>query len=240
MCSIIRKSRVVRGCAADYKGLGGFHYRAGRPGPYSAIFKLEVEIRGKKITAGVIVYTMPSPRLELRNIATGNFFAGYDRATQLALINANIRRISRVVIEPRFRGLGLAGRLVRETMPEMNVAIIEAMAVMGLINPFFERAGMTAFKAALPSRHIRLIEALSTVGIEKEELSQAQRVQRKLEGLGEDEREFLEVQIQYFLKGYGGRRYMQAGRERTEFILSRLTRRPVYYIWFNPQKPIGV
>jgi hypothetical protein len=50
-----------------------------------------------------------------------------------------------VIIEPRFRSLGQAVRLVKETMPLMNVPFIEALAVMGRVNPFFEKAGMTRF-----------------------------------------------------------------------------------------------
>lgn len=184
-------------------------------------------------TVGVIVYTMPTPGLELRNIATGNLFAGVDRRTQLALLNKNIRRISRVIVEPRFRGLGLASRLVRETMPQMNVPIIEAMAVMGLVNPFFEKAGMKPYTAKIPARCVQLAEALSMVGIEKQELIDAQKVQRKLDRLPTTKAEFIELQIRLFLQSYGKRRNMPLGLEQTRYILSKLTARPVYYIWFN-------
>jgi len=186
-------------------------------------------------TVGVITYTMPSPSLELRNVATNNFFAGFDKSTQLALINKNIRCISRVIIEPRFRGLGLASRLVRQTMPEMNVPVIEAMAVMGLVNPFFEKAGMKAYTAKMPARCIQLIEALSMVGIEEDQLINAEKVQRKLDRLPSPQAEFIELEIKRFLQSYGKRRNMQAGLERTRYILSKFTFRPVYYIWFNPK-----
>ncbi|MDO8302109.1 MAG: hypothetical protein Q7T18_02605, partial [Sedimentisphaerales bacterium] len=93
---------------------------------------------------GVIVYTMPVIGLEVRNIAIGEMFeCCQNRKERMKMINENIRCISRVIIEPRYRGLGLAARLVRETMPLLNVPIIEAMAVMGQVNPFFEKAGMT-------------------------------------------------------------------------------------------------
>jgi GNAT superfamily N-acetyltransferase len=183
---------------------------------------------------------MPSVGVELRDIATDNLFAGLDKRTRLALINKNIRCISRVVVEPRFRGLGLASRLVRETMPKMNVPIIEAMAVMGLVNPFFEKAGMTAFTAKMPARCVQLTEAFNIVGIEKEELIDPQKVQRKLDLLGRSEAEFIELQIKRFLQSYGKRRYETAGLKRTEFVLSKLTARPVYYIWFNEELALSV
>ncbi|MDD5327270.1 MAG: hypothetical protein PHY02_05590 [Phycisphaerae bacterium] len=182
---------------------------------------------------GAIVYTMPSMGVELRNAATGDLFTGFDMGTRLSLINKNIRLISRVIIEPRFRGLGLASRLVRETMPVMGVPIIEAMAVMGIVNPFFEKAGMQAFAANMPTRCVQLVEAFSAVGVEKEELIDAEKVQRKFERLGQQKAAFIESQINYFLQSYGRKRYEKAGVERTRFVLSKLTFRPVYYIWFN-------
>jgi len=236
-CSVCKKLHIVPGKIDDYKELAHYHYRDSRLGPFKAIFALKpnstwAKLRGTR-TVGVIVYTMPGPGLELRNIATGNLFAGFDKCTRLALINKNIRCIGRVIIEPRFRGLGLASRLVRETMSQMHVPIIEAMAVMGLVNPFFERAGMKAFTAKMPVRCAQLIEAFSMVGIEKQKLIDAQEVQRKLGRLPAPDAEFIELQIKRFLQSYGKRRHMPAGLERTRYILSKLTVRPVYYIWFN-------
>jgi hypothetical protein len=239
-CSVIKKLQIVRGEFEDYKKLARFHYRDSRPGAYTAIFVIKPDKGISKDPVGVIVYTMPSAGAELRNVATGNTFTGFDNRTRLSLINKNIRCISRVIIEPRFRGLGLASRLVRETMPEINVPIIEAMAVMGMVNPFFEKAGMKAFTGKMPVRCVTLIEAFSEVGIEGEELVDVEGVQRKLEQLGQREGELIERQIRDFLQSYGKRRYERAGLERTGFVLSKLTFRPVYYIWFNPKTAFSV
>ncbi len=242
-CSVTKKLRIVRGGIDDYKELSHYHYRNSRLGPFTAIFALKPAAAlsssiGTNV-AGVIVYTMPSPWLELRNIATGNVFAGFDRATRLALVNKHIRCIGRVIIEPRFRGLGLASRLVRETMPKMDVAIIEAMAVMGLVNPFFKKAGMSEYTAKMPARCVQLIEAFSLAGVEKDMLIDPQKVQERLEQLQGKEAEFIELQIKNFLACYGKSRNLSAGLERTRFVLGKLTFRPVYYIWFNPKMAFG-
>jgi hypothetical protein len=238
-CSVIKKLQIVSGGFEDYKKLARFHYRDSRPGAYTAIFAIKPVKTLSTEPVGVIVYTMPSMGAELRNVATGDFFAGFDNRTRLGLINKNIRCISRVIIEPRFRGMGLASRLVRETMPKMDVPIIEAMAVMGMVNPFFEKAGMKPFTANMPRRCVQLVEAFSMVGVEKEELIDSEGVQGKLARLGQREAEFIELQIRHFLQSYGERRYERAGLERTGFVLSKLTFRPVYYIWFNPKLVIG-
>jgi len=232
-CSLTRHISLVPGTRADYEKLSCYHYRDGGLGPFVAIYSLVFDSRRGRTLAGVIVYTMPSVGLELRNLLFGGFLADLDRSTRLALINGNFRCISRVIIEPRFRGLGLAGRVVSETMAKMNVPVVEALAVMGAVNPFFEKAGMKAYKAKIPARCSRLIEALSAVGIEEKELIDPQLVQQKIDRLRLVEAGFLERQIKEFLQSYGKRRNMPEGIERTGFVLGKLTERPVYYVWLN-------
>ena len=237
-CSVCRKLKIIPGCYDDYKQLAHYHYR-GDCGPFTTIFTLKAEpslagaLYGRP--AGVIVYSVTTSELELRNVATDNFYTGFDNSTRRALVNRDIRRISRVIIEPRFRGLGLASRLVAETMPMMDVPIIEAIAVMGMVNPFFEKAGMKAYTAGVPAKNIRLIEALGMVGIEEAELVDVEKVQQKLGRLEAGKADFIENEMRHFLKSHSEYRYMRPGLRRTRYILSRLFARPVYYIWFNPE-----
>jgi len=238
--SILRKLQIVPGTLDDYKGLAHYHYRDSRPGPVAAIFALKPRsksgLRLQLPTVGVIVYSMPVPEVELRDTATGGFFAGFDRSTKCSLLNKHVRCITRLIVDPRLRGLGLASRLIRETMPRLEVPIIEAMAVMGLVNPFLERAGMTAYRAEVPIRSVRLIEAFSSVGIEDGCLVDPAHVQRSIDRLGASRGRFIEREIKRFLQSYSRCRDMPPGLKRTEYVLSKLTARPVYYIWFNPKK----
>jgi hypothetical protein len=73
------------------------------------------------------------------------------------------------------------------------------------------------------------------VGIEDPDLIDAEKVQRKLAHLPDAQAEFIERQINSFLQSYGSHRNNQSSLERTRYILSKLTARPVYYIWFNPK-----
>ena len=184
--------------------------------------------------AGVIVYTMPNPRIELRTLATDGAFSGLDRQTELELLNRHVRCIARVIVEPRFRGIGLAVRLVRETMPRLGVPIIEALGVMPRVNPFLERAGLKSVAPRVPVEHVELLEALGAVGIEEDDFIDPQAVQEKLGRLAGPADDFIEARMQRFLKSHGSRRTMPAGIERTRYVLGKLTHRPVYYIWFNP------
>jgi len=58
------------------------------------------------------------------------------------LINDEIARISRVIIHPKFRGIGLGEFLVKETLHKVDAKVVEVLAVMARYNPFFEKAGM--------------------------------------------------------------------------------------------------
>ena len=234
-CSLSAQIQIAEGTFSDYKELSKYHYRNVKTGPLTNIFVLKPKVKStldvKNI--GVIVYSMPIPCLELRNIATGNFFVGLDRKTQISLLNKTVRRISRLIIEPRFRGLGLAAHLVRETMPLVNVPIIEASGIMGMANPFFEKAGMTAYKAPPKTSNVRMKEAFDAIGIVDSMLINPYEVHRDIEFLTRKKRKFIEKEFHVYLKSFGSKRYCSPSLERTEFVLSRLTERPVYYIWFN-------
>jgi hypothetical protein len=246
VCTIKRYLKIVPGSIADYKGLARFHYRDSRTGPVAAVYKIIDTHPMREQTepvVGIIIYSMPACSVQLRNIATKGLFTKLGSSSvNMQLINQNIRTIARVVIEPRYRALGLAHQLVEKTMPLLNIPYIEALAVMGKVNPFFEKAGMMKFEGTEPSRCVKLRAALSAVGIELTDLVDIERTHSKLQGLnvpgtpnGEKAKSFIEKQIKDFLAAYGRRaRNLPDCITRTEFILSRLSDRPVYYLWRNP------
>ena len=256
-CTITNHLEIRPAKRTAYEDLAHFHYRGSCPAVYTAIYAMYAPWHGhpahvipaeagiqsslnkqpvtsnqkQGLPVGVIVYTMPAIGLEARNLAIGSMFdACQNRKERMKMINENIRCISRVIIEPRYRGLGLAARLVRETMPLMNVPIIEAMAVMGQVNPFFEKAGMTAYPAKLSHQCEKMRDVLHTVGITDYQFLRPLEVQAKLDALDGRLKFWLEHQMLRFLNAYGKRRNMPPALDRTRFILSKLTAQPVYYI----------
>jgi hypothetical protein len=97
---------------------------------------------------------------------------------------------------------------------------------------------MTAYRARPAERNIRIIEAFGIVGIEENLFIDPKAMQRKLDKLSKAECAFIEREMMSFLQAYGKRKHMAGGIERTRFVLSKTTARPVYYIWFNPKKEI--
>jgi hypothetical protein len=69
-------------------------------------------------------------------------------------INRDVIRISRVVIHPKYRTIGLGAKIVAETLPQAGKPCVETIAVMAKYNPFFEKAGMSKIAETQPNPHI--------------------------------------------------------------------------------------
>ncbi|MEM2906057.1 MAG: ABC transporter ATP-binding protein [Candidatus Bathyarchaeia archaeon] len=130
-CTVLRDVEIKPAAWSDYRRLEFFHYRAGRPFGVRKVFA--AWLRGRLVAA--IVYSL-APRL----CAARNRFLGY--APSVEEVNRDFLLISRVVVHPKYRSIGLGARLVRETLPQAGSRIVEAIAVMARFNPFFAKAGM--------------------------------------------------------------------------------------------------
>ena len=135
---------IGRGTWKDYRELAPFHYLPGRPATSALVGTVRYVSAGSqfcnaRLTAvGVLSYPVPSclPRRTAIGI-TGT------RDDELRFANRHIRTISRVIVHPQFRSLGLSSVLVRWLCAHSPTRYVEALAVMGRAHPFFERAGMT-------------------------------------------------------------------------------------------------
>ena len=103
--------------------------------------------RGDNEPVGVIYYSWPPPNCSGRRKAFG-------RNLLFGEINKKLATISRVVLHPKYRSMGLGVRLVRETLPVVGRPYVEAIAVMAKYNPFFEKAGMKKIMVRRPGKSI--------------------------------------------------------------------------------------
>jgi GNAT superfamily N-acetyltransferase len=145
-CSLIAQMRVEESSLKDYKALSHFHYRSGRCAAPRKIFSVK---RGGEL-CGVVVYGFPSP-----------FCFGRSRVWKGALkeLMRDVSVVSRVVVHPKYRGIGLGVKLVRETLALVGTPFVEAVAVMARFNPFFEKAGMVRVAESKPK--VGLVEGLA-------------------------------------------------------------------------------
>src|SRR5205823_1709377 len=110
--------------------------------------------------AAVLVVSMPTLNGRWRELAWPGRFCGGDQRACARRLNEEVRTISRVIVEPRWRGLGVATRLVREYLRSPLTEKTEAAAAMGVCCPFFEAAGMRAWRLEPDRRGVRLLGAL--------------------------------------------------------------------------------
>ncbi len=145
------------GTLAEAAHLLTSHYRRGRPGPVCAV-RVAVD-RATGEVAGVLVVSRPT-----LNGSWRTWLPRRSARERARLVNATLRVISRVVIDPRCRGSGLATRLVRAYLSRPLTERTEALAAMGEACPFFARAGMTAVRVPPTARDRRLLRVLRTAG----------------------------------------------------------------------------
>jgi GNAT superfamily N-acetyltransferase len=225
---------IIPGSRSDYEHLSRFHYCGQSCGPIRQIYKLIDDHRWRGLAApvvGIIVYGAPSANLAARNRAAGGVFAGLDRSAALTLLNERLLCIRRVIIEPRYRGLGLAARLVRETLPLTGAAMVEAVSTMGRMHPFFQRAGMTAFETPPDAKTERMQAALEMAGLNRALMDDSTSVHTMIEQLQPDMRRFVQDEMARFCQKFTNRRREPHSLQRTDFILSKLTHQPAYYLW---------
>lgn len=140
-CSLIREMHIEQGTFADYKALSQFHYRSARCTAPKKIFTLK---RNNEL-CGVIVYAYPAPTCFGRKQAWKG---------TLKQLMQDVSVISRVIVHPKYRGIGLGEKLVAETLMQCGTSCVEAVAVMARYNPFFEKAGMQRITESTLNRHL--------------------------------------------------------------------------------------
>jgi GNAT superfamily N-acetyltransferase len=153
-----------RGTARDYAALARFHYRGARPATWAGVWVVRyveerhggiLRLRSGQAPArrheeegrvvAVAVLSNPTVNSHARDAVLK--LAGLEPGRKIAWINKNVRAISRVIVHPQFRALGLASRLVERVCRDCPTRFVEAFAVMGRVHPFFEKGGMSRFES---------------------------------------------------------------------------------------------
>lgn len=142
---------IQRGRRADYDRLAPWHYIAAAPAVVERILRAVWKpASGPPVLAGVLVTSRPALFGWWRDLAWPGLYiprsTGPTRTRAARCLNRDVRTIARVVVDPRFRSGGVATALVRHYLRRPASARTEAVAAMGEVCPFFERAGMTLWR----------------------------------------------------------------------------------------------
>jgi len=162
---------ITVGTRADYDALARFHYLAGPPATVALILRAA----HADTLVGVLVVSMPTLNAWWRAPAWPGWLVG-DRRQIAQRINVDLRTISRVIIDPRWRATGVATRLVRHYLHAPLTCKTEALAAMGAACPFFARAGMRQITPR--SAHHELQPLLRRAHVRAWELMDQRRAER--------------------------------------------------------------
>jgi GNAT superfamily N-acetyltransferase len=193
---------------------------------------------------GVIVYSYPPVNASGRREAVGY-------RPDLEELNRDWAVISRVVVHPKYRTIGLGRRLIEETLGMQGCGNVELIAVMAQYNPFAERAGMRLIRVAEPHPSVvRAVEGLRGLGFNPVMTASAGYNRGVLEGLdgeglGSLNRVLLGVGALYYKRlARSGRPYLRRAEfgewldrqpteslARTLVVLNTLNQTKAYLYW---------
>ncbi len=172
-CSLAKEMRVEEGTTEDWLELAGFHYRSHKIAAPRKIFCLK---RGDEL-CGVIVYCYAPPASFGRRLVMPRM--------SMQELNKKLSVISRVVVHPKYRTLGLGVKLVRDTLALAGTECVEMSAVMAKYNPFAEKAGMRRVAMQQAPKEIgRIMDFLKKLRFNFQLLGSEKYVLHKLEALG--------------------------------------------------------
>jgi len=227
------RPRITPGTIADYERLGCFHYLAGRPAAHKRVYVIRapgLQAAGGPELAAVLVVSPPLANVRGRNVATAGRYAGGDRSAALELLNREMECISRVIVHPIFRGCGLAVRLVRHAIRTAETPMIEALAAMGAVHPFFEKAGMKAYPLS-PDRHmVRLTSAAEAVGLSRDDLPAVAPVKKLLAGKRSKAARFLKAELDLAITRTFSPAQLARLADPVAEICRRVGRQYIYYL----------
>ena len=179
--------RFSSGSFADYAALARFHYRPGRPATIDAVLTARTPAGA---LLAVLTVSRPTLNSTHRDLAWPRRYTAGTKRARARRLNRELRCLSRVIVDPRVQGLGVARRLVARYLRDPLTPCTEAIAAMGAVSPFFERAGMTAYPLPPAARTARLTDALAHLGLSPADLADSRtraRLARRPAGLLERE-----------------------------------------------------
>ncbi|MEM9296196.1 MAG: GNAT family N-acetyltransferase [Planctomycetota bacterium] len=251
---VLQRLTLREGDRDDYRALSRHHYKAALPRTSIRIFALDDpdpppherwrhasrsgvgEPRKPKAVA-VLIESLPCLSCRMRDLATDRRYASCrGKMTRSALLNRELRCISRVIVDPRYRGLGLAGRLVRHALDTAQTAYTEAIAAMGRVQPFFERAGMTAYRRPRLETDARIQAVLARAGLGAAALADLDGAMARVDELDPETRDWVVAELRNWNRQSCGRSRIRKHDPRSHLDLARtrLGAPPVYYLRRNP------
>jgi len=233
---------IVKGDFSDYKKLKEYHYIKDDPVCTRGIFKARcADLFAKAIPdpLGVIVYAVPIGEWKARNLAVDNYFSRYkSKSDRQSAINRNISYVARIIVDPRFHKLGIASRLLKETMPLFNCHWLETMTPVDKYMSLFTRNGFKLFFQPTPPIYQEMQQALLRAKVTKQYWTEPEVTDTVTRALNKYESNLFDSACKKFLRNFHHHEGEKKGIERIRYILSKIRYPNAYYLYANEKVPL--
>jgi GNAT superfamily N-acetyltransferase len=242
---------LTTGTLKDYAQLSSFHYRGSSPRTATAVWLLRhhaptvvgrmLQRKNESVIVAATVRSLPPLSCVMRDVATRSRYKGIDRAAASRLLNLEMRTLSRTVVLPQWRGLGLAVRLIRHALAHPETIYTEAFAAMGQVHPFLEKAGMTRYDRPPHAEHARLLDALRHLDIDPVELASSSAMQARRSVMSSADRALFDAELTRWWKDAFCQWRATPDEVSIDTLLikarDKLLSQPVYYIYDHQARP---
>ena len=140
--SFHRELEITEGAASDWPFFARWHYRGHGLGPVRRVMVLWHG--GEPV--GICIFGLGPLASAARNRVFG--LTGQVTRARARQINRNFACVSRLVLDPRYRGAGLAGAFLGRCCEMVRWPWIEMVSEMGALVPFGRRAGFRRIATA--------------------------------------------------------------------------------------------
>lgn len=127
------------GITQDWLALKSLHYAAGNPATIDSVHCLRHPDHDDPVAVMVLSYC--DLHSAARNLGTRQRYTMQSPTENARRLNREVRRMSRIVVTPELRQIGLASRLIQEVASVSTLRYLETSTAMGPFTSFCERAG---------------------------------------------------------------------------------------------------
>jgi GNAT superfamily N-acetyltransferase len=138
-CSLLDDVTIEKGDHSDWAKLAHLHYAAGDPATVASYWR--ALIPGMNGPAAVAVFSYPDLHSAARNLATEDSYKIAGSREAAMKLNREVRKLSRIVVAPEVRGIGLSRRLLHESIRHLNCRYVETVAAMATHHRFLITCG---------------------------------------------------------------------------------------------------
>jgi GNAT superfamily N-acetyltransferase len=193
---------------------------------------------------GIALFGYPHLLLAARARALPQFSVARIKAAGAAGLNRDVRLLQRVVVDPRFRGVGISRLLIRHGLSHVDAPWVECVAQMGEFSDFLLDAGFVPAGEVAPPLSVRVLTRFAgRHGIDLRLLVEPRSRRALLNTLPAKvaaslTRKLASVARSRIQTGFGS---MRGRREFTQPLLrkalARLGARPAYFLWTRGDRP---